>query len=398
LREKIFSALSTVIQRHPILSAIPVDEDSAAPYFARLPEINLEDVVTFVTRQALYDGDGQDAELDSFLEKEHNIGFKANYGRVPFWRLIILMNLGSDIEFVASFIYHHALGDGASGVAFQKHFFSALVSAPEHLKSKVISSSSLPLLHNLELLHPLPIPPTSPSLPLSPTWTGGPISLPMKSHFQTLVLPQDLTNSLVRTCRDHQTTLTATLPVLITRILSNLLPTGPHALKCIIPVNIRRFLPPGQIADDDMGVWIDAISITYESKNDSIWDQASISKDVISAYLASDGQRINVARMKQRGDMRAVFSALVGRDRDSSFEVSNLGVVRSEKGDGWSMGRCGFSRSAFAAGSAFSIGAITGCDGCLCLGFSWQERVVEKELIGDVMKGVRMEVERLVRE
>jgi hypothetical protein len=102
--------------------------------------------------------------------------------------------------------------------------------------------------------------------------------------------------------------------------------------------------------------------------------------------------------MKQRGDMRAVFSALVGRDRDSSFEVSNLGVVRSEKGDGWSMGRCGFSRSAFAAGSAFSIGAITGCDGCLCLGFSWQERVVEKELIGDVMKGVRMEVERLVRE
>lgn len=296
-----------MIQRHPILSAIPVDEDSAAPYFARLPEINLEDVVAFVTRQALYGGDGQDAELDSLLEKHHRIDFKANYGRVPFWRLIILINSGSDNEFVASFIYHHALGDGASGVAFQQHFFSALEAAPAKLKSKAISSPAEPLLPNLEILHPLPIPPTDPSRPLPPTWTGEPIILPMNTHFQTLVLPQDLTGSLVRTCRAHQTTLTATLPVLIARIMTKLLPIGPHALKCIIPVNIRRFLPPGRIADDDMGVWIDAISITYESKDDSIWDQARTSKDVISAYLASDGQRINVARMKQRGDMREVF-------------------------------------------------------------------------------------------
>lgn len=402
LRETIFSALSDVIQRHPVLSTIPVDEDSAAPYFARLPEINLEDAVTFLIRQDSSDGHSQDAELDSLLERQHNIDFKANYGSVPFWRLLILTNPNSDIEFVASFIYHHALGDGASGIAFHKHFFVSLTSAAVRQGSKIIYSLTKPLLPNLELLHPLPIPPASPYLQESALWTGTPVRLPMRTLFRTLTLSHQLTTSLIQTCRTHQTTLTSTLPVLIARVLRRLLPGGPHALKCIIPVNIRRFLPRDSIADDDMGVWIDAISISYDSAKIPTWDEAQRSKDIISAYLASDGQRINVARMKQRGDMREFFLSLVGKERDSSFEVSNLGVVKNMKeevkNEGWSMGRCRFSRSAFAAGSAFSIGTITGCDGCLCLGFSWQESVIERNIMEEIVEGVKTEVEQVTRE
>ena len=405
-KEAIFSALSVVIQRHPILSAIPVDEDSASPYFARLPEINLEDAVMFLTRQTLYDGYSQDVELDSVLEKQHNTDFKTNYGTVPFWRLIILKSPNSEIEFVASFIYHHALGDGASGVAFQKHFISAMTSASAPLRSNIISPPTSPLLPNLELLHPLPIPPPSPSSTPPTPWTGGHIRLPMKSFFQTLVLPQDITTRFLHTCRAHKTTLTSTLPVLTARVLAHLLPLESPDLKCIIPVNIRRFLPPNSVADDDMGVWIDAISITYHSAeedaqdSESTWDEARRSRAVISAYIASDGQRINVAQMKQRGDMRKVFLSTVGHERDSSFEVSNLGAVsageRAREEGGWRMGRCGFSRSAFAAGGVFSIGAITGCDGCLCLGFSWQEGVVGERLMKDVIEGVRKEIEHVV--
>jgi hypothetical protein len=46
---------------------------------------------------------------------------------------------------------------------------------------------------------------------------------------------------------------------------------------------------------------------------------------------------MNVAQMKQRGDMREVFLSLVGQGRDSTFEVSNLGMVklmRQEAGAG----------------------------------------------------------------
>jgi hypothetical protein len=265
LREIIFSAVSAVIQRQLILSAFPVDEDSATPYFARLPEINLEEAVMFFTRQNNpYDGHSQDPELDSVLEKQHNTDFKINYGEVAFWRLVILTKPNSQTDFAASFIYHHSRGDGASGVAFQKHFFSAVKSAPAALKSKVIPTPNTPLLHNLELLHPLPIPASFPSRPSRP-WTGGLIHLPVKTHIQTHVFPQDLTTHLLYACRTHQATLTATLAVLITRVLIHL-PLASPERKRIIPTNIRRFLPDDRIADDDMGVWIDDISILYHSE------------------------------------------------------------------------------------------------------------------------------------
>jgi hypothetical protein len=165
LREIIFSALSAVIQRQPILSAFPVDEDSATPYFARLPEINLEEAVMFFTRQNPYDGHSQDPELDSVLEKQHNTDFEINYGEVAFWRLVILTKPNSQTDFAASFIYHHSRRDGAPGVAFQKHFFSALKSALPLLKarsfppltplSSIISNSFIPFLSQ-PLLPPRP--------------------------------------------------------------------------------------------------------------------------------------------------------------------------------------------------------------------------------------------------
>jgi hypothetical protein len=46
IKENVLSAVAIVIRRHPILSAIPVDEDSTTPYFARLPTINLDNTVT----------------------------------------------------------------------------------------------------------------------------------------------------------------------------------------------------------------------------------------------------------------------------------------------------------------------------------------------------------------
>jgi hypothetical protein len=93
---------------------------------------------------------------------------------------------------------------------------------------------------------------------------------------------------------------------------------------------------------------------------------------VISKYLASDGQRINVARMNQRGDMREVFVSMVGQPRDSSFDVSNLGVVWADEGVNgtWKMGRCGFSRTAFAAGGVSRLRQSRGVMGVCVWGLA----------------------------
>ena len=134
-----------MINRHPILSAIPIDEDSAHPYFARLPSINLEEAVTFLIRRDPLQGKNEaDIELDALLQNQHNLSFKARYGEMPFWRLIILMNprpmTGSGVEFTASFMFHHALGDGGSGMIFHKHFLSALLSNSPPLTITTIPS------------------------------------------------------------------------------------------------------------------------------------------------------------------------------------------------------------------------------------------------------------------
>lgn len=404
MRERVLSALSAVVQRYPILSAIPVDENSPAPYFARLPEINLEDAVIFRTRQNEYTGGDFDVELDSLLETQHNADFKTNYGRVPFWRLLVLTSPNSE-EFTASFIYHHALGDGLSGVVFQKYFHSALSKSQPRNKSKIIRPPLSPLLPSLEDLHPLPIPPRPPlSLPPSAvgTWTGTPINLPVRSNLRTLDLSRLVTSNLLQTCRERGTTLSATLPVIINSALSQLLPPKFTTLKCTLPVNIRRWLRPlqdGVIVDDEMGVWIDALSISYP-RGPFSWEQVHKGGAQISDYIKSEGERISVARFKQVEDMRNIFVSSVGRERDSSFEVSNLGIVSGghDSNGAWRMTRCRFTRSAFAAGPVFSVGVITGPDRCLSLGFTWQDGVIDGELMEHVVEKVKTQLELIASE
>ena len=102
--------------------------------------------------------------------------------------------------------------------------------------------------------------------------------------------------------------------------------------------------------------------------------------------------------MKNIPDMRKMFLDRLGSERGSSFDVSNLGGLAAEERDGWKMERVVFSRSAFVAGSAFSTGLVTGPDGCLVLGFVWQEGVVERGLMMGVIDTVRKEIEGTAHE
>lgn len=117
--------------------------------------------------------------------------------------------------------------------------------------------------------------------------------------------------------------------------------------------------------------------------------------------------------------MRAFFLGRVSKERGTSFDVSNLGVMRivegdekqegdeKEKGDEnqrrdekqrWKMGKVVFSRSAFVSGSAIAAGVVTGADGCLTIGFCWQEGVVERGLVEMMVERVRAGVGNIADE
>jgi hypothetical protein len=99
----------------------------------------------------------------------------------------------------------------------------------------------------------------------------------------------------------------------------------------------------------------------------------------------------SVAAFKAIPDIAAVFKSMVGTNRDAAFEISNLGrfpVDGQTKAEAqWRIGRMAFSRSALAFGAALTTSVISGADGALTIGFSWQECVVDNAFVNSVIRG-----------
>jgi Alcohol acetyltransferase len=397
--------LAIVIERHPILSAIVVDEDSNEPHFARLTEINLEGAVTFMIRQLQETGNSRDVELDSILEIQHNKSFKENHDSLPFWRLIITTPPRRENEFVASFIFHHSLGDGASGMVFHRDFIAALSSNPLPIANTIILPSNKALFPNLETLLPLATPCIPTPHNSSNLWSGSKIIPPTRSNFHSLTFSAETTFHLLQACKQHNTTLTSTLPVLVASALFSVLPETFNSLECTIPVSLRRFLPE-PVNENVIGVFLDAFSAYYDRPlfppldSQFPWSEAHRSRALIGEYLKSNGEKMNVAKFKQIKDMRSFFKSRIGSERGTSFDVSNLGVIKidGEQMQGWELGKLVFSRSAFVSGSAIAAGVVTGPDGCLTIGFCWQEGVVEREVVEMMAEKVRAGFEMIASE
>jgi len=398
LKQAIFTALSDVIHRHSILSCIVVAEDSVSPYFARLPKIDLEEVVTFIPRREKISADGSnDVQLDELLQEQHNLPFKEKYGKLPFWRLLVTFDPNDKMpSFVGSFIFHHSLGDGASGFIFHRHFLRALNRAALSTDI-IIYPPNEQLLPNLELLHPLPIPPSSIATRPTALWSGEKITLPIISKFQSLSISKITTTRFLHACRTQETTVTATLLTLVACSIFENLPSNFTDLTAGIPVNIRHWLP-SIVDNESFGVWIDSFSEYYSRSTlqPFSWDEARRTKDTITHYLKSEGQRISVGRFKQCPDMREMFTSRIGTERDSSFDISNIGVISNVEDGKWQVGRTVFSRSAFANGCALSISVATGGNGCIVLGFTWQAGIVNEEFVQSVILGVEREIEGIV--
>lgn len=403
MKPAIFCALSAVISQHPILSAIPVDEDTDEPYFARLPEINLEEAVKFITRQGPFNEVGQDKELDELLEIQHNKNFKDSYSSLPFWRLLIIKNPGPDpgLEFVASFIFHHALGDGISGLVFHNSFFSALVANQVETLRALVPSPKTELLPTLEDLNGFTLRPWTSANQKPDLWTGEVIMTPLVSRFQSLVISKETTRAFVRNCREHGTTVTAAIQVILAVAIFQAIPAEYTELACAVPISLRHWLP-APIDESSMGNYVDELVESYQRRDveQFSWAEAQRSRKTMAKYLASGGEYLNVARMKLIRNIIQHFSSQVGKKRTSSFNVSNLGVVGGcdeRKGKNWERGRTVFSRSGSVTQSAVCVGLVTGADGCLVMGFAWQEGIVDDEMIELVMGKVDAEIEVLTR-
>ncbi|PNP51108.1 hypothetical protein THARTR1_08336 [Trichoderma harzianum] len=411
LRRLVYAAAGDVIGKHPVLFAIPVNEDSPNAYFASLPSINLNRGIEFLTRSQPLDtlDEGEDKELDAILEHQHNTDFKDNYGIAPFWRLIILQDAEGDVNFTASFIYHHAIGDGISGLVFHNTFLDALETSSSHLASGLQSKQiitppkDVQILPALSELHPLPIDP-NPS-PHAATnlneWTGNSIRYPCKSRWTSLHISSRISESFFGKCKDNGLSVASVVSSIIATTLFHILPPDIEGLTCIIPVNLRPWLRlSGESTKTAMGSYIDATRVQFirpgqhsgdSSLADDIWSGARQASKRIRLYLDNDSPSgepyTAVSELETVPDISAIFTSIVGKSRDAAFEVTNVGLFSSaatserKVNPGWQVGKVLLSRSSLVSGAAITVSVATGGDGSMTVGFSWQEGIVEDGLV-----------------
>ncbi|KAL7952038.1 alcohol acetyltransferase domain-containing protein [Trichoderma barbatum] len=421
----IYAAAGDVISKHRILFAIPIDEETPNAYFATLPVINLNRSIKFLTRSQPLDilEGGEDKELDAILEDQHNTDFKADYGTVPFWRLIILRHTEKDMDFTAAFIYHHALGDGVSGLVFHNAFYNSLETISSSFSSSfksrelIVLDENTQILPALEELHPLPI---NPNAPIKPTtnlkeWTGSSIRYPCKSHWMSLHLSSSISRSFFLKCKQTELSVTSVISSIIATALFSNLPASIQALTCIIPVNLRPWIQlPGKIANTAIGSYFDSTRVRFtrpeqdcpvSGPTHDVWVGAQQASKDIRCYLddvSPSGEPYTaVSVLGAIPDIPGIFSSMVGKSRDAAFEVTNVGVfssvdtVETEVTPLWQVGKILFSRSSLVTGAAITASIATCGDGSMTIGFSWQDGILEDDLVHRVSQKVKKHLEEI---
>ncbi|PLB49257.1 hypothetical protein P170DRAFT_455957 [Aspergillus steynii IBT 23096] len=410
-KDYIYKACATLIAHHPILSAIPVGEETKEPYFARLPQIDLTGAVSFHQRAVGFPEaeDAQDDDLEALLKAQHNRAFEPP---LPYWRLCVLVD-ENERRFTAAFVFHHAVSDGESGKAFHRTFLRALqgleaLGAGEVLG--IVKPPEMPLLPSLEQAHPLPLswwfvattlfkvkvwsPARNPGL-----WTGGVIASSLETDLRHFAVSRASSTALRDACRENGTTVTGALQTVVARALFKNLPETCTQLNCSGAMSTRRW-HLGVITEDSIGDWVNGYGDTHDRANlagpSFPWEEARRARETTEGVLNLQGTNMTPALLKYVDDFKEeLFLSKVGSERDSSFEVSNIGAVGLKEAPDSStpqMGRMVFSQSANVTGSAVVVSSVTGADGCLVVTFVWQKGIVDEDLMSSLVPAVKAEL------
>ncbi|KEF53418.1 uncharacterized protein A1O9_10393 [Exophiala aquamarina CBS 119918] len=441
LRGLIFRTMGDVILQHPALSAIPVDEDTPSPYFARLHHIDLAKATTFLTSPKVFNEELGPGELNRLLEEQHNANFLPFRPDIPVWRLVIVHEPENGSKFIACFVYHHAIADGTSGFAFHRSFLTALCEHTQEIQASrvnmrsseaeqkgihIVPTSEKALCQSLEALHPLGL---STSFILKSLWREYFSKLPphfwsgpkitvdacrQRSRFQSIQFSQHITQNLVRLCRSQYTSVTAALEAALAAAVFTELPYNQYdRLRVDGAVSLRRWLPEEVVDENSMGNWVSRYleehrrpqhnrpTETTDALGLFSWDEARRIKATIDLELAKCGKDSVVGLLRFAGDLHKYFKGKVGASREESFEFSNVGVFQSGQQNAsnrhsWQTGRVVFSQSADVIGAAFEVSLVTGEDMCLNIGFSWLEGVVQEQWMGKVIRTYEHLVDTIV--
>jgi hypothetical protein len=321
---------------------------------------------------------------------------------IPPWKIVILP-LSPSRCFIA-FGYSHGLADGISGIAFHRTFLEALQD-PQIEQSTTImpelqqiyppfdTATNLPISWSFLLSplfgHYLPAWLASffgleaTSSPVGPrTWVGAPMfHNPGKNKVAVRILSVDVgtVEKALAICRAHQAKLTGLLHYFIVDALSVAFAqsTDIDNVVALTAINMRGAVG---ISNDTMGNLASGDYRVYSLRNaGDLGSESGIDWALVKSTaekLAMGAKRLHdqpIGLLRYVKQVKSWVSSKIGKGRDGSYELSNLGSFQPPG----TVGRCSitemvFSQPANVIGAPLDFNVVGVADGPLTIVVSWQ--------------------------
>jgi hypothetical protein len=419
LEDVIEHAVAQAILAHPILQVGIKDEHTKEPYFVHLPTVDLSQIVRW--ENVGTEADRNDA-LCRILGDRHSTLWP-DIAHRPGYEVVVLRrspNASSkaekDLTLDIIFAWHHALGDGTSGAIFHRTLIDAL-NKPSPLppfspSTHILTLTRTPLVPPQESLINFHISWTfllkvvwgefAPSFlrpAAEPIWTGKPVTPDHNTtRVRLITFPAATVSSLLAQTRKKSTTLTPLLHILVLYSLSRRIPqTAGSGFTSTTPISLRRHIPiSGPVnPDTTMGVIICADSHLFPSSTvdqlranpsdeSRIWSLTSTLGAELKAKVASLPADDSVGMLPWVTDFHKRWLDRLGKQREMTWEVSNIGAIDMGTGGDWKVQRMVFSQSQSVAGAAIGVSAVAVRGSELAVTLAWQEGIVEEEVVDGV--------------
>ena len=431
--ETYLPALKTCVERHPFLSTAIRGHETNNPFFIRPASFDLKEHICIVRRN---DIESEEQLLKHVILDCHDAPFEPLDLHPP-WRIAVAALSSQDPNWERCFIafaYSHSHGDGKSGLLFQRTLLDGLNQDSLSPITSIIQSSQktlpTPLDNSLRISwgyllgplfgHYLPafIPkllgmPTAITPVTSTTWTGVPMfhdPQTFRTCMEIISIDGETLHNALNVCRRHNAKLTAFMHQAILAALRKHLPENDFVSQT--PIDLRKFVPGTQ--DNEMSCFASTTFILHQARPttidphedyNSLMHAASQMTAQLARSVTTTDQPVGLLRYIR--NMRSWTLGQLGKDRDTSYELSNImsfdSTTAESNDNAWRVERVIFSQPANVVGSPISFSAASVRGGELVITASWQPGVlgvegVEEDFMKELCKDIESCFRKLTRE
>jgi hypothetical protein len=355
---------------------------------------------------------------------------------IPSWEIVV-QPFSKTRCFIALSYSHNAM-DGISGIAFHRTFLQALqenqtdhdlivnpqrqqLEEPFDTPGRLPISWSYMLSPILGAYLPKPVASllgfkASAAQSQPGTWTGAPVFT--SKEYLTMVHLMSIDNitltKVIAACRKNDSKLTGLLHQLIIDALAAHLPLSIDSLGYGTAINMRGAI---DVSDDAMGMFVSGnyvlhhlSSTTATCSSDQPFDW-STARDITQTLSSRSKDLVNqpIGLLRYLTSIRSWLLSKVGSRRESSYEISNLGVFMPVKEDGQGSGSVEVKEMVFCQPAGvygpplvFNLVCVKG--GSLSVAINWQpgalgiedEEKKEKDLVKNICDDMRQALTKIV--